>query len=487
MATPENALTTSVAADVTPTAEGALTPASTLASDTGVAQVAQTALDQASGQLGAVTDPIAQALAGIPADDNDLTTIADQTQQQRFRDLRGQLRVLGDAVRELQPLRVYQQYGDPRAVESRLNLAKLLYSPVMQNGRPVRDPNTQTTRITTKPFVDYLDRTSPGLPEQLLVDLLALETENERGVKEPLINQVFSFYKLDFNRLTEYQTIDARIARTSGTVTPEELAEIPTQYHAAYRSIPPSIRAAWASYDKADQDRMLEDYKARLEADAREQRRAEEDQRREAADRAAYANLVATRQAEYFAEVRQDRANSLIQSLAQQVTFSTDPNTNKVLIGSLAATMSQLLDRDWRFVVEQSVLAPLNLKLDRRFDEALDKFESSAAESVALELSGNTDRARDTRDDSVSAANQLMAQIAIFALKVAKAQGATVVEKAAVQAANLAAAQQVQPRLGTAQVAGTNGRLLPDNMRPGSDEAATYLARQTGLFREATS
>lgn len=472
---------------LTPAGDTGLVPAaSTPGSDNGVAQVAQTALDQSTGQSTTVTDPLEQVLSAIPADDNDLSTVTDQTQLQRFKDMRGQLRALGDAVRELQPLRVYQQYGDPRAVESRLNLAKLLYSPVMQNGKPVRDPNTQTTRITTKPFVEYIDRTSPGLPEQLLVDLLALETENERGVKEPLINQVFSFYRLDFNRLKDYQTIDARIARSSGTVTPEELAEIPTEYHAAYRTIPPSIRAAWASYEKADQDRMLEDYKGKLDDAAYKDQQRQETARREANDRASYTNLVAAKQGEYFETVRKDRASSLIQSLAQQVTFSTDPNTNKALIGSLAATMAQLLDRDWRFIAEENVLAPLGLKLDRTFDEALARFEENAMESVALELSGNTDRARDTRDESVSAANQLMAKIAIFALKVAKAQGATIVEKAAVQAANLAVAQQVRPGLGTAQVAGSNGRLLPDNMRPGSDEAAAYLARSTGLFREAT-
>lgn len=483
--------------DLNPTSDisTALTPAvdtassavaATSGSDDGVAQVAQTALDQSTtGQPAAATDPIEQAIAGIPADDNDLSTIADQQQLQTLTGMRGQLRLLGNAVRELQPLKIYQQYGDPKAVESRLNIAKLLFSPVMQNGKPVRDPNTQTVRITTKPFVEYIDRTSPGLPEQLLVDLLALETENEQGVKEPLINQVFSFYRLDFNRLGEYQNIDARIARSTGTVTPEELAEIPAEYHAAYRSIPPSIRAAWASYDEADRTRMLEDYKGRLDDAAFKDEQRKFALQRQEADRAAYAQLVAAEQGKYFDTVRRERTSSLIQSLAQQVTFSADPAANKVMVGSLASTMAQLLDRDWRFVVEENVLTPLGLKLDHTFDEALDRFQDNAAEAVALELSGNTERARDVRDQSVSAANQLMAKIAIFALKVAKAQGATVVERAAAQAANLAAAQQARPGIGNGQIAPTNGRILPEGMTPGTPEAARWQAYQSGLFQNA--
>lgn len=471
---------------LTPAVDSAVQPtdAATPGGDEGVAQVAQTALDQASGQT---ADPIAEALSAIPADDNDLTAIVDAAQRQTITGMRGQLRVLGDAVRELQPLRVYQQYGDPQAVESRLQLAKLLYTPVRgSDGKPVRDPNTQTIRITTKPFVEYIDKASPGLPEQLLVDLLALETENEHNVKEPLVNQVFRFYKLDPQRLPQYQNIDKLIARSSAAVTLEELAEIPSEYHDAYRSIPPSIRAAWASYEKPDQDRMLEDYKGKLD-DAK----FKEDQRREAEARKAredaeYAAHVATKQDQYLSTVRRERTAALVQSLTQQVTFSADANTNKVMVGQLVSTMAQLLDPSWRFVAEENVLAPLGLKLDHTFDEALARFEENANESVALELSGNTDRATDARATATSAANQLMARIAIYALKVARAQGATVVERAATQAAQLAAATAVRPGPGNGQVAPTNGRVLPEGMMPGTDEAATWLANSTGLFKPAT-
>ena len=488
MATEETALT-SVTPALTPAGEGASTPASTLAGDQGgLGQVAQTALDQATtGQTApADVDPVAQALAALPADDADLQSIPAGQHLQALTGMRGQLRALSGAYRQLEPLKVYEQYGDPKVVQSRLKLAELLYTPVRdRSGNYVRDPNTQTIRVTTKPFVEHIDKVSPGLPEQLLVDLLALETENEQGTVEPLINQVFSFYRLDFNRLGEYQTIDSRAVRSSGAVTPEELAEIPSEYHAAYRTIPASIRAAWASLDPADQTRTLEDYKGKLDAVEREQRATQREQQREAAERAQYAAHVATKQEEYLATVRRERTDSLINSLSQQITFSTDAVTNKVMIGTLAASLAQLFDPAWRFTVTEQVLEPLGIKLDHTFDEALARFDDNARESVALELAGND--VRDTREIAVSAANQLMAKIGIFALAIARKQGATVVEKAANQAQRLAAATAARPNAGIGQVAGTNGSLLPPGMRPGTEEAAMFLARQSGLIRDVAS
>jgi hypothetical protein len=445
-----------------------------------VQQVAQQAADQAAGAV----DPVEQALTAIPADDNDLSTYQGQPHYQTLTSQRNQLRVLSGALRELQPLKAFQQYGDPTVVQSRLKIAELLYQPAKdRNGRPIRDPNTQATRIDTRAFVQHIDQTSPGLPEQLLADLLAHSTENEHGQPEPLVSQMFRFYKMDFRRLKDYQNIDSLVARSTGTVTPEELAEIPSEYHLAYRSIPPSIRAAWKSYDEADQTRMLEDYKTKLEAAQRDADRVKQDEQRKAQEDAEHAQFVFDETEKYLDTVRRERTATLIQQLSQQVTYSTDPAANKVMLGSLAATMAQLLDPAWRFVVVENVLEPLGLKLDHTFDAALQKFDQSAYDSVAHRLAGATGPAEDARLESVGAANQLMAKIAVFALKVALKQGATAVEKAANQAAQLAAATVARPNIGQQPPGNGNGNaVLPAGIQPGSREAADYFARQTGLF-----
>jgi len=444
-----------------------------------VQQVAQQAADQAGA-----ADPIEQALTSIPADDNDLNAYQGQPHYQALTGQRNQLRVLSDAIRELQPLKIYQEFGNPDVVKSRLQIAQLLYKPAVdRNGRPIRDPNTQATRIDTRAFVEHIDKTSPGLPEQLLTDLLAHSTENEHGQPEPLVSQMFRFYKMDFRRLKDYQNIDSLVTRVTGTVTPEELAEIPSEYHSAYRSIPPSIRAAWKSYDEADQARMLEDYKDKLEAKQFQDNQRKLDEQRRAQEDAEHAQLVFDETEKYLNTVRRERTATLIQQLSQQITYSTDPATNKVMLGSLAATMAQLLDPSWRFVVEEEVLGPLGLKLDHTFDAALQKFDQAAYDSVAHRLAGATGPAEDARMESVGAANQLMAKIAVFALKVALKQGATQAEKAAQTAAQLAAATTASLNIGQQPPGNGNGNaVLPAGIQPGSREAADYFARQTGLF-----
>ncbi len=479
--------------DTSPTGETALATTSadastavdagTPASATEVGQVAQGALDQSTPAT--TPDPLEQVLTAIPADDTDLTAYQGGQHYQAMVQQREQLRTLERAVRELQPLRSFQQYGEPAAVERNIQLGKLLYSPLLRDGKPVIDPKTRTSYVTTLPLWQHLDKVSPGMPEQAFVDLVNFKPTGENGqVEESLGNQYLLYLKLDPARLAEYRSIDSLVARTSGAVTADELAEIPAEFHAAYRTIPPSIRAAWNSYDAADQTRMLQDYKDRLDNVAeREQRRAEDAQRKAAAD-AQYQATVITEQNKYLDTVRRERTASIIQSLGQQVTFSTDPTTNKVMIGTLAASLAQLLDPTWRFVVEENVLAPLGLKLDHTFDEALARFESAAADSVAQRMAGDIGRAEQARADASSAANQLMARLAIFALKVAAKQGATVVEKATVQAGALAAAATGRPAAGNGfGTASPNGSTLPPGMIPGSREATEYLARQTGFFQ----
>jgi hypothetical protein len=155
------------------------------------------------------------------------------------------------------------------------------------------------------------------------------------------------------------------------------------------------------------------------------------------------------------------------------------------MIGTLASTMAQLLDPAWRFVAVDNVLEPLGLKVDHTFDAALAKFNANAENYVANREAGATGPAATALADATSATNQLMAKIAIFALAVAKKQGATVVEKAATQAARLSAATATQPAV-AGQTIPTNGNgAIPPGMQPGSREFAAWSARQSGLLVES--
>lgn len=469
------ALTSAVSDD----ALAASTAAGTLAGDE-VADLAASTAASATPGTATADDPVQLAIAGIPENDDDLATITDEQQRTALSAVRGQLRTITGAYRELEPLRAFRDYGEPSAVKTRLDLASLLYSPVLDaNQQPKRDPATGALLRTTRPFVQRLDYSSPGMVEQLLVDILdyrPLAEDGKNHVSYRMIDSLFHLYGLNFGRLADYKNIDALIAKTTGNITPEELAEIPADRHAAYRTIPPSIRAAWKSYDDADRTRMLDDYQGKLDATAREATQVERDKAAKAAADEAYANEVFEAQIAYFATVRKERTAALINSLSKQVIFSADPITNRVMIGSLAAGLAQLLDRDWRFVYIDEVLTPLGLKLDHTFDAALDKYETNAMEAVAQKKAGDRGQAAQAHEDATSATNQLMAKIAIFALKVARAMGATVVEAATLQGNALAAAGTGTLQAGNASVAGIDPNLPPAGIRPGSPEWARFYA-----------
>lgn len=473
---------TSDSTALAPAVGGDSLPADTSVSTTGVDQAAQAAFDQASTGTVATTDPIDAIITGIPENDDDLATEVDQARRDALVAQRTQLRTLGSAIRNLKPLEVFREFGDPAAVKPRLELARLLYSPLMRDGKPVRDAATQTTYITTKPFVEYLDKVSPGMPEQLYVDLNYFQPLGEDGVAkgEELWKQHFRYLKLDPSRLSEYQNIDALVARTSSAITPEELAEIPADYHAAYRSIPASIRSAWASFDDADKTRMLEDYKGKLDDVADKAARKQAEEQAKVAAGQAHAALVSTKQQEYFRTVRTARFTELYTSLEQQIKFSTDPAANGVLIGSLCTTLSNLLDPDWRFIAVERVLTPLGIKLPAGFDEVLEKFNSTAMEAVALRLAGDIGQSGQKFGDANAAVDQLIAKIAPIALAVAKKQGATVLEKAAVQADALAAAAAGRATVGSTTTTPQN-TILPAGMNPDSMEATRYLMEKTGI------
>lgn len=464
------------------------------ASEVGELLAGQVATDQA-----AQPTELETLLGSIPESDDDLASLQATQALEIVKSQRGQLRTLGKTVKDLQPLTIYQEFGNPEAVKTRLNIARLLYSPQLGPDRkPIIDPLTKTSHVTTTPLIAYLEKNSPGIIEQLLVDLLAYPAEvvgpngqvhldnSGNPLRAPMVDAVFAFYGIDRRRLNEYRQIDTLIAKNTGAVTPEELAEIPAEYHAAYRTIPPSVRAGWKALDEGDQTRLLEDYKSKLDDAARrveDQKAAALAKRKEEQD---YQLQVARAQDAYLDTVRRERTANLIQSLAKQVSFSTDANKNKVMLGALTATVAQLLDPAWRFLVEEEILAPLGIKLDSTFNTALDLFESAALESVALEQTGERDRAIDVRDKSEGAANQVMLKLWPVAIALAKAQGATVSAKAAAVDGALAAANTGRQQVRTTTPSGNpNNPYLPAGVRPGTREAVEYLARQSGYVQSS--
>lgn len=472
--------TTDVATDTGSAVEGAL-----VASDAspGIVTEPNAGLDLATTALDTATDSadFDSIVSSIPANDADLEAQKGQQHYQALIDQRAQLRTLSKAVRDTAPLRELAKLGSPKAIQGKLQLANLLYSPMIDPAtqQPRIDPTTQTPFVTTRPFIQYLDKNSPGMPEQLLADLLDYETSVNGAAPRKMSLQVLDYWDGKYPNWwkTHY---GAQIAPVTGAVTPEELAEIPAQYHDAYRTIPPSIRHAWSAYDPADQTRMLEDYKGKADTAVRDAAATEAAKAKEAQDSQRLQAYVQQEQAKYFDTVRRDRFSAISQTLAKQLTFSEDAATNSVMHGAVGTILWNLIDPDGRFIAEQSILKPLGFKLDSSFDAALNRFNTNANAAVANAIAGDHIQASTCEAEAMDAADQLVAKLGIIGLEVAKRMGAKQAAAAATLGNALTTATTTRPAItiGASQAANPSG-ILPAGMRPDSPEALRHIAGAT--------
>lgn len=428
-------------------------------------------------------------IASIPDTDDDLTQ-PTFPHVEGLRTQRQQLRVLRDAVKELTAgqtdIQPYRELGSVAAIKPAVELANLLYSPLTdpRSGQPVIDQKTGTAYVTTAPFLSYLDENSPGMPEQLLVDLLDFEPTDESGNKTPkLSHQVLEYWGLDPARIKDYRNIDAIVATSGEAITAAELKDILPEFHQAYRNLLPSVRAAWPAYSEADQMVMLQREKAGLDRIATDKQRDERDRQRDEAEQAQYRALVAQEQRKYFAQVRSERFASIAEKLSAQVTFSADPTTNAVMHGAVGAVLANLIDLEFRFVTDGLIQA-LGIKFDHTYDAALNTFNSEANRKVALEMAGDIVQARQAEEKAATAANLLSTKLGIIALKVAKAMGGQQAAAATANGNALDTAAAARSLAGNG--AAPNGQqtgVLPSHIRPGTPEAARYLANSTGFWR----
>jgi hypothetical protein len=431
---------------------------------------------------------IANQVDQWPTDDSDL---AAQTypHAQGLRDQRQQIRTLTRALKEQsqgsQDYAAYQQLGSPETLQAAVAISELLYSPLTDGqGNPVFDPKTQTPYITTAPFLQHLDEVSPGMPEQLLTDLLAFQPMDEQGrATAPLYEQVLNYWDQRNPGWWRQRYGVSATPTYTRTVSAQELADIPTEYHEAYKQLPPSVRNAWAAYEEEDQALMLHREKENLERNVRDQQRQQEDEQRAERERQQYLVYLRQQQDGYFGQVRRERFSVIANQLAQQVTFSADPATDTVMRGSVLTLMSNLLDPDWRFVSEDALKA-MGIQLGQQFDAALNTFNLNANNRVAYELAGDKGQAMKAEEKANDAANFLTTKLGVIALAAAKKMGAQQKAAAATQAAAVAGATTGLPNAGMGTSPnGQQAGILPPGMMPGSPEAVRWLAQATGFLR----
>ncbi len=384
-------------------------------------------------------------------------------------------------------LPLIEQHGGAEAVQARLEAYNSLFTPVVnpETKQPEVDPATGFPRITTAPFIERVDAENPGMAEQLLFDALNYEAEFGAGEKVRLYRhpavqaELLKAYGLDPQRLDDYRNIDARPAHDAG-VTPEELTNVPDEFHETYKALPPGVRSDLQQQDDDTRRFNLEAHKERFDRKAQEtERQAAEAQNRQQQE-AQVRQYVAQEQDSFVNTHFQESHALLMDDLARQVTFSEDAAANAQMHGIVGLALVALRDRDAQFAASKTLEA-LGVKVDEGFFQALADADRHLRDARAYELFGQKGFAQAKLTEANGAKKLALAKTAPIALRIAQALGGQVVSKAKKQNGAIDGATRTRPVPG-GDDGEEGGGILPAGMLPTDPGAGIYLARQSGLL-----
>lgn len=416
-------------------------------------------------------------LESIPADDKDIEAQSTAPMYQDVVRQRGELRTLAEVIRELQPLTAYRDFGKPDYVQGRLEALDALFSPVLdENNQPLRDPKTQTTFYSTAPGLLAIEKGSPGFCEQAFADLCAMQFPNGSGALETLGSQYLRYLKLDPIRLTDYRNIDKLLTAADINVDVEELVDIPTDYHAAYRTILPEVRAQWSKYSEAGRAQLLQQAKRELDRIDSDKAKALEESKRDAYELAQYHGLVREEQGKFLDTFRRENFTKIDASLSKQIKFSDDPIRNTVMQGAVGAVLANIIDPEFNFISIEKTLKALNIVLPTEFFQNLELFNVNANEYVALKLADETDRSLAALEKAQNAAGRVLAKLATIQIAVAKAMGGTVLEQAIKTGTAVQAAATGRESIGAGGGDTAQQATPPTGIVPGSPEWQKFYA-----------
>lgn len=384
---------------------------------------------------------------------------------------------------------VVEQFSDPAKVQERLTAHDSLFSPKLVDGQPVLDERN-LPQTTMHPFLQTMEAKRPGYAMETLLDVMDYSATNPTtGQPEPLIGQFFrEVLGLDVGRLQQYQNIDALIAKTNGSITPEDLeAAIPEtldKSHLAdrelFKQLPPMLRDDWKHLDDETRRFYLNDAKERAvnrefrESQIQAQQKAATDQRQ---------NFEAQVQQEFvqdLSKVRETAFSSLRDNLARVWQPSTDDAINQDRYDDVLAPLTLLIDPD---------LQPMALKrLEREgikvnateFNQNMSALVGARQTYVRAKAYGDGLAAERAELDFNRLQTQLMAKFNTIALQRAEKYGMQAKQIADKKGELLTTASQVRPTVpGSTAPQTFNASGLPVGMDPRSDEAVMYQWNQS--------
>ena len=243
--------------------------------------------------------------------------------------------------------------------------------------QPVVDPNTNqpTGRYTSLPALQRMEQEQPGIVDEIFSDLLVMRVPDETGLVDTLQRHMYRAAGLDPDRFEDYRTIDARTV--NGLVTAEELAAVPQQYQAAYKSLPESLRGVWKDLSDSEKQYHLNTAQTAIKAQELEQRFEQTERAKQEEAQRQLESRIEVAQQESLTNHTQSIYKSLRDNLSSRIKFSeADENLNSAQLNGVMAKLYCAIDPAASFLVEDEFKAVgVNLDFpDAKWHDVINSF-----------------------------------------------------------------------------------------------------------------
>lgn len=395
--------------------------------------------------------------------------------------LRTELERVKPQVSQFESWKPLVESNDPVKVQERLAAHDSLFSPKLENGVAVLDERglPQTTAV---PFLETHEAKQPGFAMNHLLDVMDFAATNPTtGQKEPLIGQFFrEVLGLDIGKLPQYQNIDSLIAKTNGSITPDELGLVPEQDHEAYKALPSGLRKDWEFMDEETRRYHLDGAKDRLE---NKQFRDQQLQAQQKAEQDYKQNFEAQVQQTFVQTLTEDRDrafSSLRDNLARVWQPTQDEMSNRRYYRDVISPLKRMVDPDLQSDAIQE-LEDDGIKVNvPEFNQNMSALVGARQTYVRAKAYNDGLAADRAEQDFNRLQTQLMAKFNTIALQRAEKYGMQAKQIADKKGELLTTASQVRPTVpGSTAPQTFNASGLPVGMDPRSDEAVMYQWRQS--------
>jgi len=374
---------------------------------------------------------------------------------------------------------------DPSVALANHELVSLLHSPV--EGKP--------DEYTTKPFLERLETESPGSVDQIFSDLLSYPVPGQDGKLDTLVRHLYRSHGLNPDNIAQYQALDkGTLGIASGIVSADDLAKIDPQFHDAFKALSPANRTdiltllqSGSEVDRLNVAENLRNAQSALEAQKFREQIENNQKSQEQAQQQALEREIQSESTAAIEQVTSEIYNSIKQSLASQITVSSDPLINESYQAGVMSNLYTLLDPAGRKLILEPLLAKMGVSLDSTiagvqvpFDQTVNRLAERTAAAKRYEKYGDQMRARQAMSEASQARQLLTAKLNQIALKLASPTANLVKGNG-----NAGATARVVPSGNGAQSkSGGNPFDLPAGVQPFSREADEHHARVRAMLSQ---